>query len=162
MNIRKYLKNLLRIKNIDPINKEYFTESSPVAWYGLGMALCFIWSAGTFENIKDFISAIIFMVFLSGAAWCTYRFLVVLSYKKAPEDSPARLLWLQDKERSQEYLSEKYDQFLGPVINPIIETIGSLFLWSFRIGLLIAGIWFLSSFSVHSLLVLIVILILLK
>lgn len=150
------------MKNIDPTNKEYFTEGNPAFWLALGMVLFSIWSIGSFQSIKDYIGALIFLIFLFPAVWCTYNFFVVFSYKKAPEDSPARLLWLQDKERQEKELSEKYDRLLAPIINPIIQITGNFLLWLFRIGLVIGGFAFLSSFSIHTLLILIVVLILLK
>ena len=160
--MRNYLRIFLRNNNIDPIKKEYFTKGIPVERYGLGMILFFFWSMYAFENITDFVSAIFFIITLSGEIWFSYQFVIVLSYKKAPEDSSSRLLWQQDKEWRKNYISEKYDRLVAPLINSVIETIGFLSIWLFRISLLIAGIWLLSSFSVHSLLVLIVILILLK
>lgn len=159
---------MLRIKDVDLINKEYFTEGNPAFWFAIGVIFCSIRTISAFQNIKGgaSISVFFFFLFLFGSIWCIYGLLTVFSYKKAPMKSPARILWLKNEKRKWSYISEKYNHFLAPKITPIIQAIGDFFLIVFWLGLIIvgiiAGIYSVSQLSIHSLLILIVVLILLK
>jgi len=157
VNIGKHLERFLRIKSIDSINKEYFTEGNPAFWLALGMLLFSIWTIGVFESIEDYTDVIIFLVFLMGALWCTYWFFVILPYKKAPDNSPARLVWIEEKERKRDNPSS-----IVLLIGSITKFIGYLIVGALLIGLLFLGADLLSSLSVRSLLIIIIVLILVK
>lgn len=153
-----FTKHLLMKKNIDPVNKEYFTETHPVCWFALGMLLCLVSATGMFECVESISDFFYFLAFALGALWCAYNFIVILFYSKAPSNSPARLQWLQKRERNRALFSKYYEILLAPIVSPLIKIIGYLILC----GLFIGGYAFISSLSIHALLVLIAILLLIK
>lgn len=121
------------MKNVDHKNKIFFSDSPPVAWYGFWMIIGLFGITGSYENM------IYCFPFVLCLLWSTYRFLTVLYYKKSPE---------LNKD------SSKWEQNLEVISDSMIFIIKC----TIFIGILMA----LSSFSIHGLLVFIVLLLLFK
>jgi len=152
------IKNLLVSKNIDPINKHYFTENRPDTWFALGMLVCFLSASGMFDSMVDIGGFLIFLACLFGTLWFGYNFFIVLFCNKSPSDSPGHLRWLKKREKNRELFLKWYEILLAPIVRPVIKLIGYLILG----GLIVGGCAFLSSLSVKTLLIIVILLILFK
>lgn len=154
---------------VDKENKEYFSESHPGFWLALGSVLFSLWSFGIFTGIKDFSTCIFFLIFFIPNVWFVYSFLSVVSCKKAPINSQSRIDWV--KRKHSRYLSfmSFYDNSFGVILNPIWNLSQSIFKMIALIALVSIGVIVFSflfglvaSLSIHSLLLVIIWLMIIK
>jgi hypothetical protein len=121
------------MKSIDSINKEYFKNEHPRNPFFYGMLVLYLYSiflfisilaAGFSEAIQNYNLIISFLIFFVSAIWCTYKFFILFSYKKADQYSPARILWENERKRTKEKLSKLYNKYFGWYLMPIMKLIG--------------------------------------